>query len=105
MDYKALINKSIKDLRKKLGLTQEQFCEKIGISLQGLSNLERNRYQPTAETIDKICKVFKITPNELLLEPNKESQDIIKNISILLSNCPKTKLKKIYTIIQTLVKM
>ena len=54
MDYQALINKSIKDLRKKLGLTQEQFCEKIGISLQGLSNLERNRYQPTAETIDKI---------------------------------------------------
>jgi transcriptional regulator with XRE-family HTH domain len=54
---------------------------------KGLSNLERNRYQPTAETIDKICKVFKITPNELLLEPNKENEDIIKNITTLLSSC------------------
>ena len=105
MDYQALINKSIKDLRKKLGLTQEQFCEKIGISLQGLSNLERNRYQPTAETIDKICKVFKITPNELLLEPNKENEDIIKNITTLLSSCSKAKLKKIYSIIQILIKL
>lgn len=105
MDYQTLINKSIKDLRKKHGLTQEQFCEKIGISLQGLSNLERNRYQPTAETIDKICKVFKITPNELLLEPNKENEDIIKNITTLLSSCSKAKLKKIYSIIQILIKL
>ena len=30
MDYQTLINKSIKDLRKKHDLTQEQFCEKIG---------------------------------------------------------------------------
>ena len=105
MNYQTLINKSINDLRKKHGLTQEQFCEKIGISLQGLSNLERNRYQPTAETIDKICKVFKITPNELLLEPNKENEDIIKNIITLLSNCTKTRLKKIYNVIEILVKL
>ncbi len=105
MDYQALINKSIKDLRKKQGLTQEQFCEKIEISLQGLSNLERNRYQPTAETIDKICKVFKITPSELLIEPNKNNEEIIKNITTLLSNCTKTKLKKIYKIIEILIKL
>ena len=78
MDYQTLINKNIKNLRKRLGLTQEQFCEKIGISLQGLSNLERNRYQPTVDTIDKICKAFKVTPSELLVEPNEESIDIIK---------------------------
>ena len=29
MNYQTLINKSIKDLRKKHNLTQEQFCEKI----------------------------------------------------------------------------
>lgn len=105
MNYQELINKNIKDLRKKHNLTQEQFCEKIGMSLQGLSNLERNRYQPTADTIDRICKVFKLTPIELLAEPNKENGTIIKNICNLLSNCPKTKLKKIYNIIEILIKI
>ena len=70
MDYQKLLNSNIKQLRVKQGLTQEEFAERIGISIQGLSNLERNRYQPTSATIDKICNVFKITPIELLLTKN-----------------------------------
>ena len=66
MKYQELINKNIKELRQANNLTQEEFAEKIGISIQGLSNIERNRYQPAAETVDKICKAFKITPAELL---------------------------------------
>ena len=48
MGYQKLINSNIKELRLKHHLTQEEFAEKIGISLQGGSNIERNRYQPTA---------------------------------------------------------
>ena len=69
MKYQELLNTNIKKLRQENNLTQEEFAEKIGISIQGLSNIERNRYQPTADTIDKICNAFKITPCELLLNP------------------------------------
>ena len=68
-------------------MTQEEFAEKIGISIQGLSNLERNRYQPTSDTIDKICKNFKISPVELLLTNSKTNETLIKNINALLQNC------------------
>ena len=105
MGYQNLLNTNIKNLRCNLDLTQEEFAEKIGISVQGLSNLERNRYQPTAETVDKICKVFKITPCELLLEKSDDSEVIISNIVALLSQCKKAKLKKIYEIIQKLLKL
>lgn len=105
MDYQTLINTNIKNLRLQHNLTQEKFAEKIGISIQGLSNIERNRYQPTGDTIDKICKVFKLTPAELLSAPNKENEDIIKNINALLAGCKKGKLKKIYDIITLLVKL
>jgi len=80
MNYQTLINKNIKKLRKKHNLAQEQFAEKIGISLQGLSNIERNKYQPTASTIDKVCQKFKITPIELLAETSKENEIIIEKI-------------------------
>lgn len=102
MKYQELINTSIKNLRKSNNLTQEEFAEKIDISIQGLSNIERNRYQPTADTIDKICKAFKITPAELLLRQN--DNEIINNITLLLTNCPKNKLKKIYEVIKILIK-
>ena len=105
MGYQELINKNIKNLRIKNGLTQEEFSEKINISIQGLSNIERNRYQPTAETIDRICRVFNITPAELLYNPTSENSEIIKSINILLSDLTKQKLEKIYEIIKILVKI
>ncbi len=104
MDYQKLINSNIKALRLKHHLTQEEFSEKIGISIQGLSNIERNRYQPTADTIDRICRTFKITPAELLLMKSDTNQDIIKNITTLLSGCKPKKLKQIYDIILVLLR-
>ena len=104
MGYQELINKNIKNLRIKNGLTQEEFSEKINISIQGLSNIERNRYQPTAETIDRICRVFNITPAELLYNPKAENSEIIQNINVLLSDLSNQKLEKIYEIIKILAK-
>ncbi len=100
MKYQKLINSNIKNLRIKNGLTQEEFAEKIGISIQGLSNLERNRYQPTSETIDKICKNFNISPVELLLSKNKDNENLLKNINSLLNECSVAKLKQIFEIIR-----
>lgn len=104
MKYQKLVNENIKKLRQNNNLTQEEFAEKIGISIQGLSNIERNRYQPNSETIDKICKVFNLTPIELLTVQNQNNQDIIKNITALLSQCSTARLKKIYDILYKLVK-
>ena len=104
MKYQKLINSNIKELRIKHGLTQEEFAEKIGISVQGLSNIERNRYQPTSDTVDKICKSFKITPVELLLEKSKTNEQLIKNINALLKQTSSYKLQQIYEIILVLNK-
>lgn len=104
MGYQKLINSNIKELRLKHHLTQEEFAEKIGISLQGVSNIERNRYQPTAETVDRICSAFEITPAQLLIAPVKSTEDIIHNIVTLLSDCKPKKLKQIYDIITVLLR-
>ena len=96
MNYQKLLADNIKELRLKNNLTQDAFSEKIGLSLNGLSNIERNRYQPAASTIDKICKVFNITPVELLLTKAESNEDTIKNITVLLAGCSPQKLKRIY---------
>ena len=100
MKYQELINKNIKNLRLKHHLTQEEFAEKIGISIVGLSNLERNRYQPSSETIDRICETFKITPLELLISETDTKDGFIRNIIVLLAKCSSKNVKKIYEIIK-----
>ncbi|MBR2430803.1 helix-turn-helix transcriptional regulator [bacterium] len=104
MKYQELLAKNIKELRLRNNLTQEVFAEKIGLTTNGVSNIERNRYQPTAETIDKICKAFKISPAELLLMPDNSNNEIIENIVTLLSTCSTKKLKKILEMIQLMIK-
>lgn len=105
MKYQKLINTNIKKLRLANNLTQEEFADKIGLSIQGLSNIERNRYQPNSDTIDKICSTFGITPAELLVFPNPDNKEIISNIITLISQCNPKKLKKIYEIITLIVKL
>lgn len=104
MRYQELISSKIKELRLRNNLTQEEFAEKLGLTLNGVSNIERNRYQPTAKTIDRICSVFNITPAELLIQNSTKSSDIINNINTLLSNCQPKTLKKIYDIIIIMLK-
>lgn len=96
MSYKELITNGIKRLRSRRKLTQEQFAEKVCMSVQGYRNIEHSRYLPTAETIDKICEVFNIQPIELLLpDPQKNLDRLREVINTKLCNCDIDKLIKI----------
>lgn len=100
MGYQECINNGIRRIREKQKLTQEQFAEKINMSVQGYRNIEHNKYQATAETIDKICDVFNISPIELLLpEQQKELTKIKELINHKLSNCELEKLLRISSMI------
>lgn len=104
MSYQKLITNGIKRLRFKSKLTQEQFAEKINMSVQGYRNIEHNKYLPTAETIDKICEVFDISPVELLLPDSQNDLIEIKDlINFKLNNCELEKLIKINSIIDIIL--
>ena len=100
MNYQKLITNGIKRLRKSNALTQEQFAEKIFMSVKGYRNIKHGKYIPTAETIDKICKTFNVSPVELLLPNPSENLSEIKNIiNVKLNNCKLEKLIRINNMI------
>lgn len=79
-DFQLLINKSIKELRLSLGMSQEKFSEKCGLNSDNYRNLEYNRHFPKPSTVDKICETFNLTPVELLrygMEKSNNFQEII----------------------------
>lgn len=82
-DFQALINKSIKNLRLSLGMPQEKFSEKCGLSTDNYRNLEYNRHSPKSSTIDKICSTFDLTPFELLRYGIEQSNDTEQLIDLL----------------------
>lgn len=80
MRYQTQINLGIKQLRAEHNLTQEKFAESIGVTVEAVRNLERNRHAPTGKTIDSICQAFNIRPVDLLLDKNPDENSKIKKL-------------------------
>ncbi len=58
--------KFIAQLRKELGLTQEQFGEKVGVTNKTVSRWETGNYLPPADALLTMSEVFGVSVNELL---------------------------------------
>lgn len=103
MNFLKLVTSNIRRLRLQLDLTQEEFAERLGMSPQAISNIERNKYMPSAATINKICEEFDITPDMLCLpeDSSNTKSDVIRRILIYLNSLDTKQLKHIEKIVST----
>ena len=60
------IGKFIATCRKEQNLTQEQLAEKLGITYKAISKWECGKGLPDASIMMELCKILKITVNDLL---------------------------------------
>ena len=60
------IGKFIASKRKEQGLTQLQLAEKLGITDRAVSKWETGKSLPDASLMPELCKLLKITINDLL---------------------------------------
>lgn len=70
------MNERLKEFRKSIGMTQEKFASKIGLSRNFIAQIELGTKTPSPRTISDICREFHINPEWLLEgkgEPIKDS--------------------------------
>lgn len=71
--------KSIKAIRRHLGITQGELCDKANLSQSFLSQIESDKKTASPETLEAICEIFKIpfavlawfSLNEAQVDPTK----------------------------------
>jgi len=78
-DIKKLLGKRIKNIRRAKNITQETMAEKIGIEPPSLSNIERGKFAPSIETLQKISQILEVAPYELYMFEAEKPIPIIKN--------------------------
>ena len=84
----VLIGKRIKEQRKKNKLTQEQLSEKLGISKNHLSAIERGVYRVQIETLVMIINCLGCTADDLFC-------DVIDKGYMIKSSCLSEKIEKL----------
>ena len=107
MGIKKELGKQIKRIRIANGFTQEKLSEMAEISQRTLSSIELGINFATAETLDKILKVFNITSEELFATDHlKDSNELYKMINENLSKIGNNseKLEIIYNLTKSLIK-
>ncbi|MFD1414765.1 MULTISPECIES: helix-turn-helix transcriptional regulator [Bacillales] len=57
----------IKEIRKKLGITQEQLAKECGVVRQTINCIENDKYDPTLELAFKLSKTLKVKVDELFI--------------------------------------
>lgn len=62
----VIIGNKLKNLRKAKNLSQEQVADFLNISQSAYARMERGESASWAIHFNKICKIFEITPEELV---------------------------------------
>lgn len=57
----------LRNLRKYKKITQEKLAEMIDLDIRQIARLEAGKSLPSVTTLLKLCEVFNLTPNDLLL--------------------------------------
>lgn len=90
----VFLNQRIKELRKKLGLSQDEFGRRLGVTRGAITNIELNKTEPKDLFLNLICDVFDVNEEwlrtgngEMFIEIDKENQlmmwaaDVLKDES------------------------
>lgn len=97
MSNKVFIGQKIRDLRKSMKLTQNQFAELIDLSENALGKLERGINSPNIDTLYKISEKSKIPIGTLLSpkrrEPSQELEKPLSDFNAYLKTCSPEQIK------------
>ena len=84
------IGSRIRVARESARMTREAFAERVDISAQFLTDIERGRMGASLETIIKICDVLGVTTDTILRGPDLDEEMTARQLSVLLNRVPRT---------------
>lgn len=58
---------NIRELRKKMGVRQEDIATALGVTRQTINAIENEKYNPTLELAMKLAKLLNTTVDELFI--------------------------------------
>ena len=66
------LGESLKTIRKKFNMTQDEVAVFLGVSRSGYTYYETGKSEPSIDTLKKLATIYDITVDEILSMPNKK---------------------------------
>lgn len=102
-NLKKRLGKRIQELRLKNGLKQATLAEKVNLAHKSQSCIETGKNYPSAEVVERYANALNVDVAEILdIEHIKSSQELIKEINILLKNANEKEIVTAYRVLKSL---
>ena len=95
------LGQKIRLRRKKLGMTQEELAEKLGVVHQALSRIEQGHTAPKMDRLPAIAKALQCTVSDLFRD--ESDTDYASRMEDLLSGLPSQKQEYVFQHLSSLV--
>lgn len=103
-NIKVLFGKKIKELRKKLGMTQADLSEIVGVDNKHISCIESGKNFPSPDLIDRLGRALNVEPKDLFEFYHLQDDSILKeDVTDMLKNLTSEELILTYKYIRTFI--
>lgn len=108
MSLAVIFGTNLRNCRKAKRLTQADLAEKVALSTEMISKIERGVASPSFGTVEKIAEVLDVSEgflfgNNLLIESNDDRNQVLLSIQSKLSRLNSKQLLRIDRIILALI--
>jgi transcriptional regulator with XRE-family HTH domain len=106
-DLRILLGRNVQELRKRAGLTQAELSERVNVSPEFLSRVERCLKSPSLDTVGRIAKALGVQVQELFKEdptPWGERDDEISELIATLGGLDAPALRQVIEVARAVVK-
>jgi len=74
LDRSSNVRNRVKEFRTRLGWTQQQLADAVGVSRQSVNSIERERYVPSLPLALTIARVFGCPTEDLFQLENRDAR-------------------------------
>lgn len=93
----------VKDTRLRLGYTQNQLAEKIGVEVRTIMHIENGIANPTWEVVFPLIRALEIDPRTIFYPELNREDEAMAHIQILLSSCSEQDIRSLIPICETVL--
>ncbi|MBQ8962304.1 MAG: helix-turn-helix domain-containing protein [Clostridia bacterium] len=93
----------VKDTRIRLGYTQNQLAEKIGVEVRTIMHIENGIANPTWEVVFPLIRALGIDPRLVFYPELNRDDEAMAHIQILLSKCSEEDIQSLIPICETVL--
>lgn len=76
------LQKRVKDLRIKQGLSQEELADKTGLSLRTIQRIENGESVPRGDTLKRLAVALKVSPDDVIEWGIQEDKNILTMLNL-----------------------